>query len=116
MVVSHKGHYILLLVGTFLFLASLLAELPDGSGGDWNVFRSDANNNAPVGGHDLGKAVILGKHEAIYAKKAAIKVGVYLAFIALVLGHALLWPAVPLTFKPNLREEIPPGEQPESPA
>jgi hypothetical protein len=99
MVISRKGHYILLLAGTFLFLLWLLAELLDGGGGDWTVYRSEADNSAPVGGHELGRAVILAKHEAIYAKKAAIKVGVYLAFVALVLGHALLWPTVPQSSK-----------------
>ena len=34
MVLSRKGHYIVLLVGTFLFLAWLLAEPLAGAGGD----------------------------------------------------------------------------------
>jgi len=112
MVLPRKGHYILLLVGTLLFLAWLLAEPLDGSGGAWDVYRGEADYGVPAGGQELGRVAIQAKHEAIHAKKATIKVGVYLAFVALLLGHALLWPEAPQAYKPTLREVIPPGGQP----
>jgi hypothetical protein len=101
----------LLLLGTVLFLASLLVDPLTGGGGTWVVFASEANDGVPTGGHDLGRAVILAKHEAIYVKWAVIKVGVYLAFGLLVLGHALLWPESPPS-RLTLQEVPPPSEPP----
>jgi hypothetical protein len=90
---ASKGHFVLLSVGTAAFLLWLFAGLATGEGGDWAV--NVWSTVPPAGSTDAMRLAQASKHEAVYAKWAVFKVGVYVAFVAIVLGHALLWPRSP---------------------
>jgi hypothetical protein len=85
-----KSHFVLLALGTAVFLLWLFAGLATGEGGAWAVNRWE--DLPPPGSSEARRLALASKQEAVYAKWAAIKVGVYVAFVSLVLGHAALWP------------------------
>jgi hypothetical protein len=82
-----RRHYVLLVAGTALFLLWLLFPLGTGDGGRWEVDDYLVTATQP----DAKRDSLQAKYEAVFAKQAVIKASLYVAFLVLVLGHAILW-------------------------
>jgi len=82
-----RGHYVLLLGGTALFLLWLLFPIVTGDGGRWEVHDYLVMESQP----DAKRDTLQTKYEAVFAKQAVIKLSLYVAFVVLVAGHATLW-------------------------
>jgi hypothetical protein len=85
---STRTHYTLLVVGTLLFLVWLLFPILMGDGGRrWEVQDYIVMATQPDPRRDTLQAL----YEAVFAKQAVIKLSLYVAFVVLVFGHAVLW-------------------------
>jgi hypothetical protein len=84
-----RGYYASLVIGTILFLLWLLFPIVTGDGGRWTVQDYLVTATTPNPRRDTLQA----QYEAVFAKQAVVKLSLYIAFVVVVAGHAVLWRA-----------------------